>query len=487
MSLVLLSLLYIARKLLEILGSEDYGIYNVVSGVVLMLGFFNGAMISTSQRFFSFALGKNDTEQLNNIYSTILRIQIFVALGILLLAETLGLWMVKSYLVIPPHRMQAAFWVYQCATLSFTLLVVQTPFSALIISHEKMNAYSYIGIGEILLRLISVLLLPLIGGDSLIIYALFLLLLSLLVIASYIFYCRRTFREVHYTSCSEKYQYKELLSYMGWNLWGNAAAVIMNQGVNILVNLFFGPTVNAARAIALQVQSAVNQLGSNLQVAINPQIVKSYAGSDLDYMHSLIFRGAKFSFFLILILALPIITEAENLLGIWLVQVPAHTLLFTQLGLVVSCFDSLTGVLMAAAHASGKIKRYQATEGILLTLNLPLSYVVIHWGYPPEITMAVAIVVSVASFINRLCIIAPLAHFKKRHFLRRVVVPAIGVAALSSTLAVGIKYLLPSQGWLGMLATMTLVGLSIVGAIALIGLTSEERLFIREQIQKRLP
>ena len=474
--------LYTSRVLLDVLGVEDYGVYNVVGGIVTMLGFFNGAMVSSTQRFFSFAIGQNDIHQLNLNYSTILVIQGCLALFILLSAETIGLWFVKNYLVIPPERMQAALWVFHFAVLTFVVSMLQVPFTAMIITHEQMNMFAYISIADVLLKLIVVIILPWITYDRLIIYAALLFVVALFSFLAYVLCTRIKFKHVRYIREKNKALFKTLVSYMGWNLWGNAAGVIMNQGVNILINLFFGPAVNTARAIAYQVQSAVNQMVSNFQLAMNPQIVKSYASGDLDYMHKLVIRGAKLSFFLVFALALPIAMEAEFFLSIWLKQVPSYAVSFTILVMALACIDSLSGSLMTAAQASGRIEIYQSVVGGLLILNLPISYIALKLGTSPLATMYVAIGVSIIALYARLRIITPLVSLPIGVFMRDTIYPSLLVVTCSFFLAWTTKHYLPIESNAKPILIAIISFLFAVFSMIVFGLTNVERDFIKKRL-----
>ena len=477
--------LYTSRTVLEVLGVEDYGMMNVVGGIVSMLGFFNGAMISSTQRFFSYAIGQNDTKQLCLNYSTILVIQAGLALLILLLAETVGLWFVKNYLVIPQERLTAAIWVYQFSIGTFIISMMQVPFTAMIITHERMDAFAFISIAEILMKLLIVIALPWVRSDKLITYMGLIFLVVLLTFIAYVVYTRTRFKYVKYIKEKNKALFKTLIGYMGWNLWGNAAAVIMNQGVNILINLFFGPAVNAARAIAYQVQGAVSQLVGNFQLAMNPQIVKSYAAGDLEYMHNLIIRGSKLSFFLVFILALPVSMEAEFLLSIWLKEVPTYATQFTILVMALSCIDSFSGSLMVAAQASGKIKVYQSVVGGLLILNLPLSYVALKLGADPMATMYVAILISLIALYSRLRIITPLVGLKAKKFVSNSILPSLMVATASVAISLAIKHSLPRQSIYASLLMLFCTVITVVTFTALFGLTKQERIFIKMKVLKR--
>ncbi|MDO5035639.1 MAG: lipopolysaccharide biosynthesis protein [Porphyromonas sp.] len=477
--------LYTSRVLLDVLGVEDYGVYNVVGGIVTMLGFFNGAMVSSTQRFFSFAIGQNDLKQLCLNYSTILIIQVGLALLILLLAETAGLWFVNNYLVIPAERLNAALWVYQFAVMTFIVTILQVPFTAMIITHERMKAFAYISIADIIMKLLVVIALPIVHYDKLIIYAELLFFIALLTFITYVVYTRIRFKHVKYVKEKNRTLFRTLTSYMGWNLWGNAAAVIMNQGVNILINLFFGPAVNAARAIAYQVQSAVNQLVANFQLAMNPQIVKSYASNDLNYMHSLIIRGSKLSFFLIFTLALPVSIETEFLLSIWLKDIPQHAIQFTILVMILACIDSFSGTLMVAAQASGRIKLYQSVVGGLLILNLPLSYIALKLGSSAETTMYIAITISLLALYFRLRIISPLVGLKGKMFLMGSILPSSLVAISSIAFSLTIKYNLQIQSQINSIIVILITVISTIIFTMVIGLTREEQSFIKTRVFKK--
>lgn len=482
MIFVLLVALYTSRVLLDVLGVEDYGVYNVVGGVVTMLGFFNGAMVASTQRFFSFAIGQEDIEQLNRNYSTILLIQGGLALLVILLAETVGLWFVRTYLVIPPERMNAALWVYHFAVFSFVLSMLQVPFTALIITHERMNVYALISIGDVALKLLLVLILPYLPFDKLISYAVLLFCVALITCSAYVLYCKVRLRYVRVIKRFDRNLFRVLLSYMGWNLWGNSAAVIMGQGINILLNIFFGPAVNAARAIAYQVQGALNQLVANFQLALNPPIVKSYARGEMDYMHRLIISGSKLSFFLLLLFAIPVGLETPLLLSIWLKEVPQHTVLFTNLILIVGCVDSLSGTLMTAAQASGKIKKYQMFVGLLLILNLPVSYVVLKLGGSPESTMVVAVVISLIALLVRLWIISPLVLLPVCTYCREALVPVVLTGIPSIALGYGVKKWLRGDDLLhGLLVILLSFAISAT-FVYLVGLSQHERQIVRSRI-----
>lgn len=413
--------LYTSRVILNTLGIEDYGIYNVVGGVVTMFAFFNSAMSSATQRFLSYDIGKGDFIQLRKTFNATQIIHIGIAVLIFVLAETVGLWFVKTYLVIPPERLEAAIWVYHFSVLSFMVSVIQVPYNATIIAHERMNVYAYVSIIEVLLKLLIVFMLTWITYDKLKLYGILHFAVVFLIAAIYRIYTRKNFEETKFQIVRDKKLYKTLVSYSGWNLFGNIAGVAKGQGVNIILNMFFGPTVNAARGVAMQVQGAVNSFVSNFQMAVNPQIIKSYAADEKEYMASLVIRSSKFSFYLLYILSLPIILEINQILKFWLKTVPEYSSIFTVLVLVIILIDCVSGPLMTAIQATGKIKVYQAVVGTLQLLILPISFVFLKLGFTPEVTLYINISISSIALIFRLIFLFRIYKFPVLNFLNEVI------------------------------------------------------------------
>lgn len=422
MILTMLVSLYTSRVVLNTLGVEDFGIYNVVGGVVVMFGFLNSSMASATQRFLSFELGRQDGQKLKEVFSMSLNIHFIIAFIIFLLAETIGLWFLNTQMVIPEARKQAALWVYQFSILAFIVNIISVPYNASIIASEKMNVFAYVSILEVSLKLLTVFILQWFAYDKLMLYAVLSLFVALVIRIIYGVYCKRKLSFSSYSFVKDRVLFTTLFSYAGWNLWGNLAAVTMGQGINILLNLFFGPAVNAARGIAYQVSAAVNQFVSNFQMAVNPQIIKSYAADDRQYMHQLIFTSAKYSFFLLFMFALPLLIETEYILSLWLKIVPEYTVLFTRLVIGIVLIDCISGPLMTAAQASGRIKVYQSVLGGMLLLILPISYFFLRLGYAPEVTMYVNMIVSFVVLIVRLFILSWLIQFPVKDFLIHVII-----------------------------------------------------------------
>jgi O-antigen/teichoic acid export membrane protein len=466
--------LYTSRVVLDALGVEDYGIYSVVAGFVAMLGFLNNAMASGTQRFLSFEIGRKDQLRLSRVFLMSINIHFLIGFIVILLAETIGVWVLNTQLSIPPDRMIAANWVFHFSVLTFFVGVVSVPYNAAIIAHERMAVFAWVSIVEVFLKLFIVFALQWFGYDKLMMYAILTFVVSLVIRLLYGFYCNKNFVECKFKWFWDNSLFKTLVSYAGWNLWGNAAGVLSGQGVNIMLNIFFGPTVNAARGIADQIRGAVNGFVLNFQMAINPQIIKSYANDDLQYMHQLIFMGAKFSFFLLYLISLPVLFETEFLLNAWLVVVPEYTVVFTRLVIVNILVDSISGPLMTAAQASGKIKRYQSIVGGLLLFIVPVSYLLLKIGYDPEITLVVSISISILALFVRLIIISPLVSLSISKYVKNVILRILPTVFLSLIPPLVIQNQL-SFDWIRLVLMSTISISSALLAIYFVALNPKEK------------
>ncbi|MBV2132952.1 hypothetical protein KRX52_09075 [Pseudomonas sp. MAP12] len=465
--------LYTSRVVLATLGVEDFGIYHLVGGFITVLGFLHGAMSSATQRFLSFEIGKPGTAGISNIFIMSMNIHLLIAAGILVVGETAGLWFVTTQLTIPTERIAAAQWVYHLSLFSFLVTIISVPYNAIIIAHERMSVFAWVSIIDVSLKLLIVFILAWVKTDHLITYAALTLAVVVLITAIYKLYCSKTFPDSKFRLYWESILFKTMLSYTGWNMWGNAASVLGNQGVNVILNIFFGPAVNAARAITFQVSGALNSFVQNLQVAANPQIIKSYASGDLDYMHKLVYYGAKYNFFLLLFLALPVAIEVDTILNLWLTVVPEHTGTFVQLALVGILIDSISAPLITAAQATGKIKLYQTVVGGILLFNLPLSYLLLYAGFAPSIAFMVSIALSIASLFARLAILKPLISLSIGRFTSLVLLRVVGVGLASMAMALLIKYM--PQGDDSDIFMIACTFISTAGCIYLIGINAEER------------
>jgi O-antigen/teichoic acid export membrane protein len=475
--------LYTSRVVLNTLGVEDFGIYNVVGGFVAMFGVLNSAMASATQRFLSFEIGRKDNIQLHNVFSMSVNIHFIIAFFIFIFGETVGLWFVNTKLTIPPERMLAAQWVYQFSIFALMVNMVSVPYNAIIIAHERMNVFAWVSIAEVSLKLLIVFMLQWFGFDKLKLYALLMFGVSLFIRLIYGIYCNQKFKESKFRYYWDKPLFKILMSYAGWNLWGNAAGTLRGQGVNILLNIFFGPFINAASAISYQVSGAMNLFVVNFQMAMNPQIIKSYASEDLKYMHQLIYQGAKYSFFLLFTLTLPILFETKYILKLWLNIVPEYTAVFTQLVIINVLIDSISGPLMTAAQASGKIKLYQSVVGGLLVLNLPISYLFLKMGLTPEVTLYVSIGISIIALYARLKIISPLVNLNIFDFFKTVIMRIIPVVLVAFILPV-LVCLSFEESFLRLLLTCLASILSALITIYYIGLGRAEQEFMNRKLKQ---
>jgi O-antigen/teichoic acid export membrane protein len=482
MILTTLVSLYTSRVVLNSLGVEDYGTYNVVGGAVTMFGFFNGAMTSATQRFLTLDIGRKDHVQLRKTFNATQIIHICIALIIFILAETIGLWFVNNKLNLPEGRMEAARWVYHFSVLSFVVTVIQAPYNALIIARERMSVFAYISILDVLLKLFIVFLLAHISFDKLELYGILIFVVSFIVAAIYRIYTRRHFEETKFLIVKDKSLYKTLISYSVWNLIGAISLVVKAQGVSIMLNIFFGTVINAAQGVANQVSGTVASFVSNFQMASNPQIIKSYAAEDKGYMTNLVIRTSKFSFFLLFILTLPIILEIDYILKLWLKLVPNYTAIFTILILINALIDTVSGPLIAAVAATGKIKVYQLVVAGLSILILPVSYLFFKFGYPPESTFIASVIIAVVAFVFRLLFTKKqIPEFLIKQFIQEILIRSIPVVLLS----VLIPWLIMSNMHPGftrlILVTFASLSISMI-TIYSVGLKNNERLFIKNAL-----
>ena len=393
--------LYTVRAILELLGVVDYGIYNVVGGVVSMFSFLNSTLATSSQRYFSIELAKGDKKRLNQwVCLNITTFSIFILI-FLVIAETIGLWFVNTQMTIPEERMFAANVVYQLSILSFCIHFFNVPYNALIIAHERMSAFAYISIIEAASKLVIVFLLSISTWDKLIVYGVLMFFVSCGITSSYIVYNLRHFEEAKFRPYWNTAEMKELLGFSGWHFFGTFSVVIRSQGINILLNLFFNPAVNAARAVAYQVYHAVSQLSSNFFTAVKPQMYKSYAAGDMKGLYKLIMRSTVMCSLLVSILIYPVLANTQYILGMWLHEVPEYAIIFTQLVLINGLIDSTNGPTIAPALATGKIRMYQEVVATLIFMNLPISYIALKLGAGPTATMLVSICLSLVTAFAR--------------------------------------------------------------------------------------
>lgn len=478
--------LYTSRIILQALGVIDFGIYNVVGGVVAMFGFINGSLSNASSRFITYEIGKGIKEESKKTFNSIVTIHYLLAIVLFILAETIGLWFVENKLVIPAGRMTAAFWVYQSSVVSSIIMLASTPFNALIIAYEKMSAFAYISILEVVARLLIVVLLFIIPYDRLIIYAVLIVFVQLMIRLIYVIYCRKHFEESAYSLIWDKNKSYRILSYAGWTINGNIAYLGSTQGLNILLNMFFGPVVNAARGISVQVQSAVNQFFANFQVAVNPQITKTYAQGEIAYMHKLVLSSSRYSFYLMLLVSLPVLFQTDYILQLWLGQVPEHTVAFLRIMIVVGMNYSLSGPVVTAVRATGDIKKYQIIEGSLLLLIFPVAYILLKFFHvQPEEVLLVYLLIEVCTQFVRVWIVYPKIGLLFQDYIKKVMFPICKVCLLVWIIPYYALYLCNESQNLFSLLVVTIACLFSVGIwVPIVGLYREERSFLYQKIFK---
>ena len=467
--------LYTSRVVLASLGETDFGIYNVVGGVVAMFSIISGSLNSAISRFITFEMGKGANAELNKVYSTAVTIQLILALVVIILAEPIGLWFIDNKMTIDPSRIPAARMVLHLSLLSFAINLMSVPQMASITAHEKMSAYAWIGILDGLMRLGVAFMIVHSPIDRLVYYALLMTLTVLIVRVCYGVYCRRHFRECRYKPVYDKILVKEMFSFAGWNFVGTTAGVLRDHGGNILVNLFYSPVVNAARGVALQLNNAIQGFVTNFMVAVNPQITKSYAAGEHDYMFSLVRKSSRMSYYLLFVLALPVIFNVDYLLGLWLKDVPGHSPLFVVLFLVLALSESFSNPIITAMLSTGNIRNYQLIVGGVLLMNLPISYAFLRAGAMPEVTVMVAIALSQICLFIRVYMLHKATGFPMGRFLKRVYVSALlKVTPIALILPVALKFI-ALEGFVGFLISFVVTFVSAVMAVAFVGLDKGER------------
>ena len=482
MILILVVGLYTGRVVLNTLGVEDYGLYNVVGGFVTLFTFFNGAMSTATQRFITFELANGDLQRQRTTFSTAINIHLALALVTTLLAETIGLWFVCNKLVIPAERFIAALWVYQLSIAALFIQIVSIPYNAAIIAHEKMSAFAFISIMDVTLKLAIVYALTLVSWDKLIFYAVLLFLVGVLDRIIYGAYCGRNFPEAKYSFSIDKSLLKEMTNIAGWSLFGNLAGVGYTQGLNILLNMFFGPAVNAARGVAVTVQGVVSGFVANFQMALNPQITKSYAVNDLKRMHSLIYASSKFSFYLLFMIVWPIMIEAQEILTLWLKLVPDHTVWFMRLILFIMLIEALANPMMVASQAVGKVKVYQSVVGGLLLLILPLAYIALRFGANPESVFIVQLFMAIVAQSFRVYLVARMINmsiFEYAHIVLLRITAVFIIVAIPSC----ILYRQLPDGSSFAFLVLIFTFLTECFVIITIGLTRSERNIVYQKVK----
>lgn len=393
--------LYTSRVVLNVLGVSDYGIYNVVGGIITMVSFLNVAMVQASQRYLSFEIGKGNAERLNRVFCTSLNIHLAICVISIVVGETIGLWFINTQLNIPIDRMVAANWVYQASVLTFVVGVMSVPYNSAIVAHEKMSAFAYISILEVVLKLVIVFLLFVIPYDKLIVYSILMVLVSIGIRLCYTAYCKRHFAECTYHFVYDKKLSYEMFSFAGWSVFGNLGFTFKDQISNIILNLFYGTVVNAARGIGFHVATLVNTFATNFTMALNPQITKQYAAGNFEESRKLVYAGCRYSFYLLSLVSIPLIINIDYVLKLWLGVVPEFTSQFVVLSLLTSLLYTLSGSVTIAIQATGRLKWFQIGICIIMLSELPVAWILMALGYPPYAVMWPSIVTYFVAIVFR--------------------------------------------------------------------------------------
>ena len=477
--------LYTSRAVLNALGVIDFGIYNVVGGIIVIFSFLNNAMASSTQRFLVYHLGTNDSRKLKQIFSSTIIIHFVMAVVVVGLAEIMGLWFLQAKMIIPMERLEVAKWVFHLSVISSAITILSVPYNAAIIANERMGAFAAISIIETLLKLCVAIFISFCNGDRLLWYAGLLLGVSVIVRTIYGVYCSKSFPEAKLIfPRNNKLLYKEMTSFAGWSLVGNLSVVGYTQGINLLLNIFFGPAINAARGIAVQVQNAVYGFVRSFQTAVNPQITKSYAIGDLKSMHLLIYRSSKLSFYLTLMLSLPIIIETPYVLSLWLNIVPDYTVAFCRLTFISCMIESISNPFMIGASATGKIKKYHLIIGSILLLIVPVSYIFLKLGFEPIIVYIIDILIQFIAQIIRLFLCRHLFSLNILFYIKDVISRIVGVAVLSVVFSLLIDSLFIEINFINAIVVAFFSFISVCVVSYVIGLTKSERTFFNNKMLK---
>jgi len=474
--------LYTSRVVLNALGVEDYGIYNVVGGVVIMMAFINNAMTTATQRFLTFELGKENKQGVKEAFNTSIIIHFAIALFVLLLSETIGLWFFNTQLNIPAVRMKAAFWVYQISIISCIINIISIPYNAAITAYERMSAFAWISLFDAGGRLLTAFVLMSINGDKLVWYAVFVCIVQIFIRIIYGWYCKKNFSELEFSLVWDKAYFKKVVSFSGWSIIGSLSVVFSSQGLNILLNIFFGPVANAAKGIADQIQSAVSLFYMNFQQAVNPQITKSYAAGDINYMHKLIFSSSRLSYFIVLLLALPVFFETEYILNLWLKTVPDNTVIFTRLSMIICAISALANPLITGNYATGKIKTQLLTVGVINCMVLPLAWLWLKAGGDQKVVFLSLIIVTVTAFIVRLYIVKRQLRFSLWNYIYNCLLPLIGVTIISITFIWGFNYLLLESSLIKLVCIILLSLFILSVSVWFLGITKDERYLVQNYL-----
>ena len=486
MFVIMLTALFTSRIVLDVLGAADYGLNNVIGGVVVLFSFLNAALLSATQRYINFYLGKQDYKQTNIVFCMSMNTYLLLSILVVILGETIGMWFVNTQLNIPQDRVYAAQWVYQFTLLQFVINLLRVPYNASIIAYERMNFYAYISLIEVIIKLLVVYLLYITSYDKLIFYSFLYTIIPLSITVIYKWYCNRNFETTKYRVIWDKVAFKEMFCFSGWSLFGSLANLAAHQGLNILINIFYGVTVNAAAGIANQISTNVYQFISNFQTAFQPQIIKTYAAKELEHFNKLIFQTSKFSYFMVLVLVLPILFTIDGILDIWLKAVPEYTAIFCRLILVYFSIEAITAPLWMSVQATGKIRNYQILMASLIFLNFPIAYIVLKLGLPVYSIWIVRIMVNLVVMIARCIYMKKKLNFPLLPYIKAVIMPIVSVTLVALPIPILLYYTIHGF-WQNMIIVGIITFALTVIDVYFVGMNTHEKLIARNMILKKIP
>lgn len=487
MIVVMLITFFTTRILLSTLGIEDFGIYNVVCGFVTMFSFLNTSMANGVQRFYSFAIGKNDPQSISKIFTLAAIIQLIIAIIIIVIVETVGIWYLYNKMNISANRVFAAFWVFQNALLSLFFVILTVPYNGAVMAYEKMNFYAIVSIIDAILKLVVVFILPYCGIDKLICYGLLISVISILDFLFNFFYCKRHFPQIKFVRHIDRDLLPSMISFSGWNIFGSLAHMGKIQGVNLVLNAFWGTVVNTAFGISAQISNAVSSLTAGFVTALRPQMIKSFAAGDLDYTMKLLYSASKLTFFLVLIIAVPIFEEISSILDFWLGvgKYPEMTIVFCKLTILTVLFDSFATPLSIIVHASGKMRTFQIVCSLVIISVVPLSYIVAKLWNDAAIVISIGLFTTILAQLVRLLLIKNIIKFSILSYCVKVFIPTTIVFLLSCIVALLVNRIsIENLEFWGLLMKIGLNVIVCFIVIYIIGLSKTEKSIVKSFIKK---
>jgi len=484
MIVVMFITFYTSRVILEVLGVVDYGVYNVVAGFVTMFGFFNSSLSNGIQRFYNFELGKSGTEGARRVYNMALVIQLLLALIIVLPTEFIGTWYLHNKMVIPDERMFAAEWIFQLSLVTFVLHIMQVPYTAAVMAHERMNFYAVISVLDVIIKLGGVLIIPFLSGDALILYGIIMTIVALFNLLIYIWYSKHNFDEIKIEKVFRPSLFKDMLSFSGWNVFGTLGQMLKDQGVNLILNFFFGPVVNAARGIANQVNGGLQSFVTNITIPVRPQVVQSYAQGNTNRSLNLTYTISKVSCYFLLLMALPIMLEIDYVLHIWLGDnIPQYTSIFVVIIVLNSFISNLNSAISAIVHATGRMKVYQLCGGTISLISVVFAYVaMLIWDIPSIALIAILGLDIVRQIVALIVLKSIVTEFSMVRYCRDVVLPLLAVSLLS---IVGpmVVHSLMAEGFLRLCVVLLVSTISILVSIYVAGLNNNEKSLMQQLLK----